>query len=64
MGKCLEIFDVMMVKLLWCIGLVANSPQEGVTQYNNTFCAMCFEVEGNVRNAISILIIIVLLKFS
>ena len=35
-----------------------------VSLNNNTLWARCFEDEGNVRNAISIKIIIVLLGFS
>ena len=49
-----------------CIGVLDYwpvSPHEGVIS-SNTLWARCFQGEGNVRNAISIWIIIVVLRFS
>ena len=62
--KCLEIFDVFNGQVALVYWISGWFPLMKVALNNNTLWARCFQGEGNVRNAISIWIIIVVLRFS
>ena len=64
MVKCFDVFDVFSGKDTLTCWVSARFPLMKVSLNNNTLWARRFEDEGNVRNAISIKIIIVLLGFS
>ena len=58
--KCMNMVIKMSLRY-WSIG---RSPLMKMLFHNNTLWARCLRGEGNVRNAISIWIIIVVLRFS